>query len=60
MRIYVEIIRKRCEEFHSKMLDIQKQHKIKSLPEVYHPVCEKSTGSMFFCLFVFFFPSGVV
>lgn len=70
VRIHVEIIRKRCEEFHSKTLDIQIQHKIKSLPEVYHPVCEKSTGSMFcfffvvvlfvFVVFCLFFSSGVV
>lgn len=52
VRIHVEIIRKRCEEFHSKTLDIQIQHKIKPLPEVYHPVCEKSTGSTFFSFFL--------
>lgn len=44
VRIHVEIIRKRCEEFRSKTLDIQIRHQIKPLPEVYHPVCEKSTG----------------
>lgn len=45
VRIHVKIIRKRCEEFHSKTLCIQIQHKIKSLPEVYLWVSEKSTGS---------------
>lgn len=44
VRIHVKIIRKRCEEFHSKRLYIQIQHKIKSLPEVYHSASEISTG----------------
>lgn len=38
-------IRKRCEEFHSKTLYIQIQHKIKPLPEVYHSVSGTLTGS---------------
>lgn len=53
LRIHVEIVRKRCEEFHTQTQDIQIQQKIKSLPEVYHPVCEKSAGSTsVFCCFL--------
>lgn len=53
VRIHVEIIRKRCEEFHTQTQDIQIQQKIKSLPEVFHPVCEKSAGSTsLFCCFL--------
>lgn len=59
------MIRKRCEELHPHPnAEISRYNrKIKSLPEVYHPACERSAGStslsLFSLFFLLFFWAGV-